>query len=230
MRLCMFHPLGHPMERGWVGRLDGENVIHLAAQTLQSFFTGGASAREHAVYPLANVCLLTPVLHPPAVRVFESETAFEFANPAAITGPNAQIQARTGVLALVPRIAAIVGADGTAAGFTACADWRSPGATPPKDRDFAFGLGPVVATRDAVDPNGLGALVRIDGKPLLAGTFDGFDWAAAVELAALGTVLRAGDVIAGPGLELVEGITPGSAVELEVDAIGTLGQSVVGGP
>ena len=47
----MFHPLDHPLERGWVGRIEGERVIHLAAQTLQSFFTGGGTAREHAEYP-----------------------------------------------------------------------------------------------------------------------------------------------------------------------------------
>ena len=51
----MFHPLDHPLERGWVGRLEGDRVIHLAAQTLQSFFTGGGTAREHAEYPLAEV-------------------------------------------------------------------------------------------------------------------------------------------------------------------------------
>ena len=54
MRLCMFHPAGHPLERGWVGWVDGDRVVQLAAQTLQSFFTGGGTAREHAEYPLAR--------------------------------------------------------------------------------------------------------------------------------------------------------------------------------
>ena len=67
-----------------MGRIEGEQVIHLAAQTLQSFFSGGGSAREHAVYPLAEVTLLAPVLHPPAVRVFDDQDSFAFANPAAI--------------------------------------------------------------------------------------------------------------------------------------------------
>jgi hypothetical protein len=31
----MFHPVGHYLERGWVGRIDGDRVTHLAAQTLQ---------------------------------------------------------------------------------------------------------------------------------------------------------------------------------------------------
>jgi hypothetical protein len=67
----MFHPLDRPMERGWVGRIDGDHVFHLAAQTLQSLFTGGGTAREHAVYPLGDVRLLAPVLHP-RLRVFET--------------------------------------------------------------------------------------------------------------------------------------------------------------
>ena len=91
MRLCMFHPLGHPMERGWVGRIDGDRVLQLAAQTLQSFFTGGGTAREHAEYPLEDVVLLAPVLHPPSVRLFESQSSFSFANPAAVAGPGALV-------------------------------------------------------------------------------------------------------------------------------------------
>ena len=66
-------PLGHPLERGWVGRVDGERVIQLAAQTLQSFFTGGGSAREHAEYPLAEVRLLAPSSIRPSVRVFDEQ-------------------------------------------------------------------------------------------------------------------------------------------------------------
>ena len=69
MRLCMFTPIAHEV-RGWPGRIEGDRVIQLAAQTLQSFFTGGAQAREHAEYPLADVLLRAPVLRPPAVRDF----------------------------------------------------------------------------------------------------------------------------------------------------------------
>ena len=104
-------PLDHPLERGWVGRIDGDRVVQLAAQTLQAFFTGGGSAREHAVYPLAGVRLLAPVLHPPAVRVFADQSTFEFANPAAIVGPDAEIPGGAIRLALDPRLAAVMGAE-----------------------------------------------------------------------------------------------------------------------
>ena len=58
----MFAPHGLSLERGWPGRIEGDRVIQLAAQTLQSFFTGGGSAREHAEYPLGEVVLLAPEL------------------------------------------------------------------------------------------------------------------------------------------------------------------------
>ena len=51
MRLCMFTPADSDLERGWPGRIDGDVVVQLAAQTLQSFFASGSSAREHAAYP-----------------------------------------------------------------------------------------------------------------------------------------------------------------------------------
>ena len=93
MKLCMFHPVDQPLERGWVGRVDGDRVLHLAAQTLQSLFLGGGQAREHAEYPLDAVRLLPPVQYPPAVRLFEGDGSFAFANPAAVVGPDAEVVA-----------------------------------------------------------------------------------------------------------------------------------------
>ena len=226
MRLCMFHPAGHPMERGWVGRVEDERVVHLAAQTLQSFFSGGGSAREHAEYPRADVTLLAPVLHPPAVRVFDARGSFAFANPAAIIGPGERVRgSSSGRLLLVPRLAAVVGADGVTGGFTAFAEWRDPTRTAPKDRDFALGLGPSVCTADALDPEGLGAIVRVDDRLEATGAFVGFDWAGAFALAAEGTSLKPGDLLAGPGLGVIE-VEAGSRVELEVEGIGVLDHTV----
>ncbi|MBM2821642.1 MAG: hypothetical protein HW413_388 [Thermoleophilia bacterium] len=230
MRLCMFHPVDHPMERGWVGRIDGDSVIQLAAQTLQSLFTGGGSAREHAEYPLAGVLLLAPVLHPPAVRVFEDQVTFAFANPAAIVGPGADVTPSNsllqGGLVLVPRLAGVIGADGALAGFTAFADWRDPARMPPKDRDFALGIGPVVATPDELDPVRLEAIVRVDGVERARTSFEDFDWEAARDLAADRTRLYPGDLLVGPPLEAVDGIASGSVVELEIPVIGVLEQVV----
>jgi len=221
----MFHPVDHPLERGWVGRVDGDRVIHLAAQTLQSFFTGGGSAREHAEYPIAGVRLLAPVLHPPAVRVFEDQHAFAFANPAAIVGPDAEVTAGEAHTELFPRLAAVTGAEGALAGFTAFADWRCPGLPPSKDRDFALGIGPVVVTSDKLDPDGIEAVVRVDGGERLRSRFERFDWEAARDHAAAGTTLRPGDLLAGPALGAVT-VEPGDAIELEIEGIGVLPQTV----
>ena len=83
----MFSPAGQELQRGWPGRIDGDTVVQLAAQTLQSFFTGGSAAREHADYRLDDVLLRAPVLEPPAVRLFEDASSFAFANPSAIRSP-----------------------------------------------------------------------------------------------------------------------------------------------
>jgi hypothetical protein len=232
MRLCMFHPLEQPLERGWVGRVDGERVIQLAAQTLESFFTGGGSAREHAVYPLAGVRFLPPVLHPPSIRIFRDQTTFEFANPAAVVGPDAEIPASGGSVALLPRVAAVIGAGQRIAGFTGFADWRRGSAPPPKDRDFAFGLGPVVVTPDALSERQPTVVVHQDGGTATLGPGDladirsRFDWEEARALAARGTVLRPGDLLAGPIPGSVDPLEAPADVEIELDGIGSLRQLV----
>jgi hypothetical protein len=212
----MFHPLEHPMERGWVGRIEDDHVVHLAAQTLQAFFTGGGTAREHAEYRLADVCLLAPVLHPPSVRLFDDQSTFAFANPAAIVGPGAHVRRPTDGLCVLPRLAAVIGAEGAIGGFTVLAEWHARGLPPPKDRDFALGLGPVVVTPD--EPQARDA----------RHTFPDFDWEAATDLAAAGTVLYPGDVVASPAHGVLDGFEPGAGASIEIDGIGVLEQQVAG--
>jgi fumarylacetoacetate (FAA) hydrolase len=219
----MFHPNAQPMERGWVGRLDGERVVHLAAQTLQSFFLAGGRAREHAEYRLDEVTLLVPVLQPPTLRIFDGPRTFAFGNPTALRGPGAAIQAPTGdPLVLLPRLAAVIGADGAIGGYSAFADWRAPRLHPPKDRDFASALGPVVVTPDELDGAALDVVVRVGGDERVRASLDGFDWEGARNYAAARTELRPGDVLAGPAAQEVRGIGGGSNVALEVDGVGSL--------
>jgi hypothetical protein len=195
----MFSPADTDLERGWPGRIDGERVVQLAAQTLQSFFTGGSSAREHAEYPLADVLLRAPVLEPPAVRLFEDATHFSFANPSAIRSPGAFITRPDGRLDVATRVAAVIGHDAAIGGWTGLAEWRAPELAPPKDRDFALLLGPLVDTELA----------------------DDFDWEAARAFAELNTRLRPGDLLAGPELALLEDVASGP-LELDIAGIGTL--------
>jgi len=175
VKLCMFSPREQVLERGWPGRIDGETVIQLAAQTLQAFFTGGGTAREHAEYPLADVVFRAPVLHPPSVRIFDDAGDFAFANPAAIKAADEE----PGVPGAerVERVAAIIGADGTIGGFTPLVEWVAPQLPGAKGRDFALTLGPVVTTPD-------------EGSP------PGVDWERLVAHAAANTTLYPGDLIA----------------------------------
>ena len=199
----MFTPAEEELERGWPGRIDGDTVVQLAAQTLQSFFTGGSAAREHDEYLLADVLLRAPVLEPPGVRLFEDATRFAFANPAAIRSPSASVARPAGRLDVVTRLVAVIGLGGAIAGWTALAEWRAPELASPKDRDFALVVGPVVETE----------------------LEDDFDWEAARALAELNTRLRPGDLLAGPPLALHEDV-PSGPLELTFNGLGVLGATV----
>jgi fumarylacetoacetate (FAA) hydrolase len=164
MKLCMFSPLERDLERGWPGRVEGDRVVQLAAQTLQSFFTGAGSAREHAEYRLDEVRMLAPVLHPPAVRDFYAfeahvrrarelrgagpvppewyeQPVFYFSNPAAIYGPDQAVPYPDGTSELdyELEVAAVIGADGRIGGFTVMNDWS---ARDLQRTEMRVGLGP----------------------------------------------------------------------------------------
>jgi hypothetical protein len=170
----MFSPREPFLARGWPGRIDGERVIQLAAQTLQAFFTGGGQAREHAEYPLADVVFRAPVLHPPSVRIFDSDEDFRFANPAAIKAVDEEPSVAGAEQ--VERVAAIIGDDGAIGGFTPLVEWIALQLHGAKQRDFALTLGPVVTTPD-------------EGAP------PGVDWDGLVAHAAENTILFPGDLI-----------------------------------
>jgi hypothetical protein len=219
MRLCMFHPNENPMERGWVGRIDGVRMIHLAAQTLQSLFLNGGVAREHAEYPLDDVTLLVPVQYPPTVRVFSADGSFRFANASAVVGDGVPV-AGGAPLRAEARLAAVVGAGGEIGGWSALLEWLDPAAEPlVKQSDFGLVLGPTVVTPDEIDPTGLACRLRGEGQ-VESGSPGPFAWAEALALAAQRTTLRPGDVLAGPPLLALDGVRAG--VELEVEGIGTL--------
>jgi len=203
----MFSPKDADLQRGWPGRVEGDHVIQLAAQTLQAFFTGGGTAREHAGFRLDEVVLRAPVLHPPAVRIFDADGDFRFANPTAIVGPGDTVRLPEGVDEIVPvlRVAAVIGADGAIGGFTLMNDWLAPVLPGAKAHDFAISLGPVVVTPDETD--------------------GGAGWDARVERAARNTRLLPGDVLAGPGVAHPPA-GAGAAVELDAAPFGPLRNSV----
>ncbi len=205
MKLCMFTPVELDLERGWPGKLDGDRVIQVAAQTLQAFFTGGGTAREHAEFPLAETRFRAPVIQPPSIRIFENEDVFEFANPSAIKHPDATISA-PGDGSANARVCGVIGADEQLAGYTLMADMRAL-LDPPKDRDFALGLGPTAVTPDEAPPTD-------------------FDWEIARQVAAWNTRLQPGDLLAAPAHETQEFVDTGGTIEFELEPIGVLRLSI----
>jgi hypothetical protein len=192
----MFRPTEMPLERGWVGRIEGDEVVHLASQTLQHLFTGGGTARDHARYPLAGVELLVPLPTPPSVRVFDVNGSFEFANPAAVVGPGARVARPPGSRIEVDAgVAGLVGLD-TVVGVCPVARLRATALAPPKDRDFAIVLGPWFTTTDeAPDPPTVRvARDGVGGEP----SASAFDWESARRYAAENTRLRVGDLLVAP--------------------------------
>jgi fumarylacetoacetate (FAA) hydrolase len=265
----MFTPKERHLERGWPGLIEGDRVIQLAAQTLQSFFTGGGKARHHAEYPLDGIEFCPPVRHPPSVRDFYAfeqhvKTAralrglevprewyelpvFYFSNPAAIHGPEAEIPYPEGTEELDYELeaAAIVGADGQIGGFTIMNDWSARdlqrqemrvGLGPAKGKDFATSLGPIVVTPDELDGSRGEMIARVNGEERSRGNLADmyWSWEQILAQAARNTVLRPGDVIGsgtvGTGCILEHGdgrwLQPGDVVELEVEGIGVLRNTI----
>jgi fumarylacetoacetate (FAA) hydrolase len=269
MKLCMFRPLDRDLERGWPGRIEGDRVIQLAAQTLQHFFSGGGTAREHAEYALADVRLLPPVKQPPSLRdfyAFEEHVAraralrgqtipaewyelpvFYFSNPHEIYGPEDEIPypAGTAELDYELEVAAVIGANGAIGGFTILNDWSARdlqraemavGLGPAKGKDFATSIGPVVVTPDELGDLQLEMAARVNGEERSRGNLGAMyhSWEAIVARAAQNTRLLPGDLLGsgtvGTGCILEAGdgrwLQPGDVVELEVEGIGVLRNTV----
>jgi len=245
MRLCMFSPKDAGLERGWPGRVEGDRVVQLAAQTLEAFFTGGGGAREHAEYPLAEVDLRPPVLHPPSVRVFSALERhdvpfFSFRNTGPVFGHGDDVPfpAGTGELDVGLAVAAVMGADGAVGGVTLANDWtardleraeRAAGFGPSKSKDFALSLGPILVTLDEFRGDGE-VVARVNGaeRSRLPLAELAAPWQELVEAAARNTNLRPGELLVrsmgstgGPGL------TPGDVVELELEGLGRLSNRLV---
>lgn len=101
---------------------------------------------------------------------------------------------------------------------------------PAKSKDFATVLGPVLVTADELDPTGLRAVARIDGRAVTDTTTTGMRWSFPELLAHVsqgedvfpGDVYGSGTVPGGCGLEHGRMLTPGAEVELEIEGIGIL--------
>jgi fumarylacetoacetate (FAA) hydrolase len=236
----MFSPVGAELERGWPGRIDGDRVVQLAAQTLESFFTGGGGAREHAEYPIDEVELRPPVLHPPSIRVFAATERheppfFSFRNTGPVFGHDAEVPLPDGTaeLDLGVGIAAVIGKDGAVAGVTLANDWtardlergeRASGFGPSKSKDFALSLGPSLVTLDELVGGGT-VRARVNGQERTGLDLGGlaYSWAELAAHAAGNTTLRPGEVlVCSDGAAGPPWLGPGDVVELELPGVGVL--------
>jgi 2-keto-4-pentenoate hydratase/2-oxohepta-3-ene-1,7-dioic acid hydratase in catechol pathway len=109
---------------------------------------------------------------------------------------------------------------------------------PAKGKDFATAIGPVLVTPDEVaDPYNLRMRARVNGETWSDGNSGSihhrFD--RMIEFASMDETLRPGDLIGsgtvtgGCGLELDRWVKPGDVIELEIEGIGTLANTVVRG-
>jgi fumarylacetoacetate (FAA) hydrolase len=142
-------------------------------------------------------------------------------------------------------VAAVIGAEGAIGGFTIMNDWSARdlqrkemkvGLGPAKGKDFATSLGPSVVTPDELGDLRLEMVARVNGEERSRGNMGDMyhAWEAIIERASANTQLVPGDVIGsgtvGTGCILEHGdgrwLQPGDVVELEVEGIGVLRNSV----
>ena len=148
-----------------------------------------------------------PVLHPGAVRMFDDDD-FLFGNPSSIVGHDEPVALPEGAIRVEAqlRVAVVIGA-GMVGGYTLMNDWLAPELTGVKRHDFATSLGPVVVTPDEFDGGAT-------------------DWNELIDRAELNTRLFPGDILAAPILRRSGPFHAGDTVELELDPIGTLRNSL----
>jgi fumarylacetoacetate (FAA) hydrolase len=171
---------------------------------------------------------------------------FYFSNPTAIYGPEEEIPYPEGTAELdyELEVAAVIGRGGEIAGFTILNDWSARdlqrhemrvGLGPAKGKDFATSIGPVLVTPDGLKPDAT-MVARVNGEERSRGSLGDMHWSweQILEHAGRNTVLRPGEILGsgtvGTGciLELGDGrwLQPGDVVELEVEGIGVLRNTV----
>lgn len=108
---------------------------------------------------------------------------------------------------------------------------------PSKGKDFDTGnvMGPCIVTADAVDPNDMTMIARVNGEEWCRGNSGSAYWtfaqvishASQCETLVPGECIGSGTVGGGCGLELGRFLQPGDVVELEVEGIGVLRNRMV---
>ena len=108
---------------------------------------------------------------------------------------------------------------------------------PAKGKDFATSLGPWITTLDEIDLEDLTMLARVNGEEWSRGSTSTLTWSLAEIVAYVSRnesscpaqVIGSGTVGLGCGLELFRKLQPGDVVELEIEGIGVL-RNTIGEP
>ncbi|GBF07991.1 fumarylacetoacetate hydrolase [Deinococcus aerius] len=108
---------------------------------------------------------------------------------------------------------------------------------PSKGKHFASACGPVIVTPDELDPHHLTMTARVNGEvwsrgstsTLMWSVQEMVAWASASEPLLAGSLLGSGTVGRGCGMELGREVRPGDVVELDIEGIGVL-RNTVGHP
>jgi 2-keto-4-pentenoate hydratase/2-oxohepta-3-ene-1,7-dioic acid hydratase in catechol pathway len=101
---------------------------------------------------------------------------------------------------------------------------------PAKGKDFGTAIGPWITTLDELDLANLAMVARVNGEEWSRGSTSTLTWSLAElvayasrnEIVVPGQVIGSGTVGMGCGLELYRKLQPGDVVELEIEGIGTL--------
>lgn len=101
---------------------------------------------------------------------------------------------------------------------------------PAKGKDFATSIGPWITTLDEVELDDLDMVARVNGEEWSRGSTASITWSLAElvafasrnEVVVPGQVIGSGTVGMGCGLEIYRKLQPGDVVELEIEGIGTL--------
>jgi 2-keto-4-pentenoate hydratase/2-oxohepta-3-ene-1,7-dioic acid hydratase in catechol pathway len=131
------------------------------------------------------------------------------------------------------------------AGYTIVNDWSARDVQrdemamrlgPAKSKDFATGIGPVVVTADEIDPrDGLRMTARVNGEAWCVANTAAMHWTFQQMIAHVsrgetvypGDLYGSGTPYGGCGLDQDRWIRPGDLVELEIEGIGVLANTVV---
>lgn len=176
-------------------------------------------------------------------------------NPDTVFGPDTEIPwpYYTDKLDFELEVAAVLGrpayqvgveeAQACIAGFTIFNDWSARdiqlremkvGLGPAFGKDFATSMGPVLVTPDEFDVRTAAMTARVNGETWTSGNLGGmlFSFAEAISALSATQPLQPGDVFGGGtvengcGYELDRWVKPGDVVELEVEGIGVLRNTV----